>query len=112
MREGDYVVQLRELVLQINSNVGPLAFKTKKLLKEAAEWDPPFTEEKKLLTDLLDRGKEYVQLKKIAYRQYLSRDLFEKYFSLTRWFNSLQMLLDTFDVPLYKLSLNDLSLKE
>jgi hypothetical protein len=112
MKEGEYVMQLKKLVLQINSNVGRLEAETKQLLDEAAKWEAPYPEEKKLLADLIERGKEYVQLKKIAYRQYLSGELFDKYFSLARWFNSLQMLLDTFDVPLRNVSFTDLSLKE
>jgi hypothetical protein len=112
MKEVEYVIQLKKLVLQINSNVGRLESETKKLLDEASDWDPPYQEEKKLLADLIEKGKEFVQLKKIAYRQYLSEELFDKYFSLARWFNSLQMLLDTFEVPLRNVSFTDLSLKE
>jgi hypothetical protein len=112
MKEDDYVIQLKRLVGQINSNVGIMESDTKRLLDEALEWDLPTKEEKKLLADLIERGKEYVQLKKTAYRQYLSEELFDKYFSLARWFKSLQMLLDTFDVPLRDVSFTDLSLKE
>jgi hypothetical protein len=111
MKEGDYVIQLKRLVLLINSK-GPLEADTKKVLDEASKWDPPYQEEKKLLEDMIERGKEYIQLKKIAYRQYLSEELFDKYFSLARWFSSLQMLLETFDVPLRSVSFSDLSLKE
>jgi|WetSurMetagenome_2_1015567.scaffolds.fasta_scaffold403347_1 hypothetical protein len=114
MKEKDYVLQLRELVHQINSTFGPLARLTKKNLNEAARWDPPEMqkEEKELLTYLIDRGREYIQLRKIASRHFIPKKLFEEYFSLSRWFTSLQMLLDTFDVPLYKVSFNDMALKQ
>ncbi len=112
MKENEYVIQLKKLVHQIKSNTGRLEPETAKLVKEATGWDPPYEEERKMLTELINRSREYIQLKKIAYRQYLSKELFDKYFSYERWFNSLNMLLDTFDVPLRDVSLNDLSLKE
>jgi hypothetical protein len=113
MIENDYITQLRDLVHQINTNVGPLTTITAKNLDTAKRLEPPFgNDEKKLLLVLIDKGREYIQLKKIASRHFLSKDLFEQYFSLSRWFNSLQMLLDTFEVPLYKISFDELCLKE
>jgi hypothetical protein len=114
MSEGDYVVKIRNLVLNINSNLGSSTYSTNKLLDEATNWEIEDRKlgEKQLLFNLIDRGREYIQLKRLASRHFLSKDLSKNYFTLYKWFKSLQILLDTFNVPLYRFSFDDLSLKD
>jgi hypothetical protein len=107
MKESEYVNLLKRLILQIKTSETD----TEKFLDEAGTWDCPY-KERKLLNDLILQAKEFLRIKKIMYGKVFSKDLFEKYLSYSNWFNSINMIVDTFDVPLSKISFSNLSLNE
>ncbi len=109
---SEYVNQLKKLVLQIQTRVGRLDSKTRDQLIDATKWKCPDKKERKLLTELIHRAIEYIELEKAETEKRCSKAEDEKYFSYSQWFSSISMLLGTFDVPLSKVSFNDLSLKE
>lgn len=111
-RDTEYVNQLKKLVLQIQTTVSRLDTRTRELLVNATKWTCPDKTEKRLLNDLINRALEYIELERIVKEQKGSKDDTEKYFSYSRWFSSMKMLLDTFDVPLRSVSFSDLTLKE
>jgi hypothetical protein len=109
---SEYVNQLKKLILQIQSGIGHLDAKTKEQVIQAARWKCPDKKEKQLLNDLINRAIEYIDLESVVKKQKCTKDETEKYFSYSRWFRSINMLLGTFDVPLSEVSFSDLSLKE
>jgi hypothetical protein len=111
-KESLYVNQLRNLALQIQTKIGNLDSKTEEQLVEASKWKCHDKTEKKLLTELINRAQEIIELERIVKEHKGAIEAFEKYIEEKRWFNSISMLLQTFDVPLRKLSFSDLSLIE
>jgi hypothetical protein len=111
-KNGVYVNQLRNLTVKIQSKIGKLDTKAKEELAEATRWECPDKTEKKLLADLINRALEMIDLERIVKGHKDSQEAFEKYLAQTKWFNSISMLLQTFNVPLSKVSYTDLALKE
>ncbi len=110
--EGEYVNQLKKLVFQMHYQTNLLDGKTKEMLNDATKWKCPDKIERILLDELINRAKEYIELEKKINETRITRDDREKYHTHLKWFNSVTMLVGTFDVPLKKLSFSDMSLKE
>ena len=111
-KEVEYVNQLKKFIVQIQTGFGQLDIKTREQLVSITKRKCPDKEEKKLLDVVIVRAKEFVELERVVREQKCSNDELEKYFSLARWFSSIKMLLETFEVPLNQVSFTDLALIE
>jgi hypothetical protein len=111
-KNSQYLDQLKQLVLKIQTRNGRLESNTDEQLAEASKWKCPDKEERKLLDDFIMRAKEFIELEKVTDDQKSAGDKLEKYTLLYKWFTSLNMLVGTFDVPLREISFSDMSLKE
>jgi hypothetical protein len=111
-KEIEYVNQLKKFVVQIQTGFGRLDVRTREQLVKITKRKCTDKEEKKLLDDLIVRAKEFVELEHVVQEQKCSKAEAEKYFYYARWFSSIKMLLETFEVPLQQVSFTDLALKE
>lgn len=111
-KETEYVNQLKNFVVQIPDGFGRLDSRTREQLEKTTKRKCTDKVEKKLLEDLIIRAEEFAELEHVVLEQKCSKDQVEKYFSYARWFSSIKMLLETFEVPLYQVSFTDLTLKE
>jgi hypothetical protein len=111
-KEIEYVNQLKKFVVQIQTGFGRLDAATREQLVRITKRKCTDKEEKKLLDDLITRANEYVALEQVVNEQKCSTDEIERYFSYARWFASIKMLLETFEVPLHQVSFTDLALIE
>lgn len=111
-KETEYIDQLKNLISQIQTGFNRLDPRSKERLVRVTKSKCPDKEEKKLLEELIARANEYTELREVVKEQRSSKDETEKYFSYARWFSSINMLLDTFNVPLHEVSFTDLTLKE
>jgi hypothetical protein len=110
--ESEYVNQLKKLIVLIQSGFGPLDINSKEQMVEKTRKRCHDKKERILLNDLIVKAQELSELERIVKEHKCSEDESEKYFLYQRWFNSIKMLIVTFDVPLKKLSFSDLSLVE
>lgn len=111
-KESEYIDLLKNFLTQVQNGFGRLDPRAKEQLVKETKMSCPDKEEKRLLEDLIAKADEYTKLQTRVKEQKSSSDETEKYFSYRRWFNSINMLLDTFDVPLHEVSFSDLTLKE
>jgi hypothetical protein len=111
-KEIEYVNQLKKFVVQVQTGFGRLDVRTREHLVRITKSKCPDKEERKLLEDLIIRAKEFIELERMVLEQKCSKEQIEKYFSYARWFSSIKMLLETFEVPLHQVSFTDLALKE
>lgn len=108
----EYVNLLKKLLVQLQVRTGQVNEKADEILTEASNWKCPDKKEKHLLNDVIRRAQQYLELENLIHEKSYKSEDYERYFSYLRWFNSLKMLIDTFDVPLSKLSFNEMALKE
>lgn len=111
-KESEYVYQLKKLIVLIQNGFGRLDNNSKEQLVKITKRQCHDKKERILLNDLLVKAKEFSELERVVKEHKCSEDESEKYFSYQRWFNSIKMLIVTFEVPLKKLSFSDLSLVE
>lgn len=111
-KEIEYVNQLKKFVVQIQTGFGHLDSRTREQLVRITKRKCTNKEEKKLLEDLIIRAQEFVKLERVVNEEKCSKAEMEKFLSYARWFSSIKMLLETFEVPLQKVSFTDLALKE
>jgi hypothetical protein len=111
-KDTEYVNQLKKFVVQIQTGFGRLDTRTREQLVKIIKRNCTDKEEKKLLDDLIIRAKEFVELEQVVQEQKCSNEQLEQYFSYARWFSSIKMLLETFEVPLQQVSFSELALKE
>ena len=111
-KEIEYVNQLKKFVVQIQTGFGRLDAGTREQLVRITKRKCTDKEEKRLLEDLIIRAQEFVELERVVNEENCSKAEMEKYFSYARWFSSIKMLLETFEVPLHMVSFTELALKE
>lgn len=111
-KDSEYVNQLKKLIFQLQAKESRADLNIKDQVVKAAKWKCPDKTEKKMLNDLINRAVEYIQLEQMVKEQNCTKDEAEKYFSYLRWFSSIKMILETFDVTLKNVSFTDLSLNE
>jgi hypothetical protein len=110
--ESDYVKQLRKFIYEIQTKITRSGSVAGEVLNEAGKLECPDKKERNLLNELISRAIEYIELEKIIKQQKYTMAQFEAYLTQLRWFNSVRMLIETFDVPLSEISFNSMSLKE
>lgn len=95
--DQEYVETLKFLILQINSN--PANFRIQHLIFDAQNLCPS-NEERIVLNELIDKAIEHRYLNQNVKGLNCTEDEYEKYYSLVRWFNNLNLYLIRFNTLL------------